>query len=422
MNIFEELVICNTCISDNYLVEQLPFKNQNNKRKCANCNTIQVCVEYEYLEKILKRVIINHYTIVTKDVSDPWIVNISSHRFSLEDVVRRLIGSIFKIEEIIDNISTREAIDALNGDNRYLNQTDVYLIPKEYPDLFQQEWNSLVTELKTSRRFFSDKARTFFQKIFKGVENLSCKSLISTSDGLHLNFIDEPVVQVLPIGTELKRARKADSIEKSILIKKNPKKELSPPPSNLAEQGRMNARGVSIFYGACDSKTCIAEMRSSIGNYLILGTFKTVKELRVIDFKILERVYSEISYFQPDAVEQMMKRTFLSKLSSLISSPVVPGREDEYLITQVLAEYLAYVRSKSFDGIAFESTQLKGGTNIILFPKNDSDEIQVPNLVDGNEIIGKNSNLEKFGLEFIQDSVEIFKTEQIIYETNSISL
>ncbi|WP_373463006.1 RES family NAD+ phosphorylase [Acinetobacter colistiniresistens] len=45
------------------------------------------------------------------------------------------------------------------------------------------------------------------------------------------------------------------------------------------------------------------------------------------------------------------------------------GHEDEYLITQVLAEYLAYMHPENFDGISFKSTQSENGSNIVLFPK-----------------------------------------------------
>lgn len=421
MSNFQELVICNECLSDEYLIEQLPFKLQKCKRKCSNCDKIQVCVEYEYLEKILKKVILDHYMVVTKDTTRSWIINDPSYRFSLDRAVKGLIGPIFRIEEIIDNISTREVIDARNGDYRYLNLTDVYLIPKKYPDVFQLEWNSLVTELKTSRRFFSEKARNLFDKIFDGIENLFPEQISDQSNILVNDNIDYSAIRLLPIGTEIFRARKADSKDNCKRIIKNSKNELSPPPSHFAAQGRMNAKGVSIFYGAFDSKTCIAEMRSSIGNYLVLGTFKSVKELRVLDFTKLSNAHSIISFFQPNAIEQVTRQNFLWKLNSLISSPVTSGQEDEYLITQVLAEYLAYVRNDSFDGISFESTQIKGGTNIILFPKHNLDEIMVPDIDGKIEIQTQYSNLQKFGLEFIEDSIEVQMTKKITYETISIS-
>lgn len=177
----------------------------------------------------------------------------------------------------------------------------------------------------------------------------------------------------------------------------------------------MNAKGVSVFYGALNPETCIAEMRSSIGNYLVLGTFIPVKDLRVLDFKRLESVVSEISYFQPDARYQILRKEFLHKIHSLISSPVISGHEDEYLITQVLAEYLAYVRENNFDGISFESTQMEDGTNIVLFPKIKPIELKVPNLDEDEEI------LDSFSLKFINDSVRIHKTEKIKYETSSFS-
>lgn len=55
------------------------------------------------------------------------------------------------------------------------------------------------------------------------------------------------------------------------------------------------------------------------------------------------------------ASKGMPREAFLRKLHNLISQPVVPGHEADYLITQTMAEYLAHVHQPHFDGIMFKS-------------------------------------------------------------------
>lgn len=98
---------------------------------------------------------------------------------------------------------------------------------------------------------------------------------------------------------------------------------------------------------------------------------KTTRALRVLHFARLDeaRTGKALSYFQPDFNDQAERRAFLRRLHSLISQPIVPGREADYLITQTMAEYLAHVHNKPFDGILYSSVQRAGGMNIVLFPE-----------------------------------------------------
>lgn len=164
-----------------------------------------------------------------------------------------------------------------------------------------------------------------------------------------------------------------------------------------------------MFYGALDAETCLAEMRSFIGGYTVLARFKTIEALRILDFSRLDKAYwdgKSLSYFQNDFNEQVTRRKFRRRLHQLISEPVIPGHEDEYLITQVLAEYLAYVRSPNFGGLLFASTQYKGGTNVVLFPKHAHAALE-----DQTD-----STLTRFPLKYVDDSVEIYRTRGIKYD------
>ena len=51
----------------------------------------------------------------------------------------------------------------------------------------------------------------------------------------------------------------------------------------LAETGgRMNAAGISVFYGATDDETAIAGVRPPVGSWVATATFEVIRPLRLL--------------------------------------------------------------------------------------------------------------------------------------------
>lgn len=171
----------------------------------------------------------------------------------------------------------------------------------------------------------------------------------------------------------------------------------------------MNAEGVVVLYGARDSETCLAEMRPALGSEVAIITMQTTHALRVLDFTRLDDARSgkALSYFQTDFTDQLERREFLRRLHSLISQPIVPGRESDYLITQTMAEYLAHVHEKPFDGILFSSVQRAGGINIVLFADKGL-------LTDKPE--------DAFRLKYVDGSIRLVSTTAIRYRHRELSV
>jgi hypothetical protein len=167
---------------------------------------------------------------------------------------------------------------------------------------------------------------------------------------------------------KLYRARKLDPSRLKEFYKE-PFKLVGPPPRERSLAGRMNVEGIVVFYGATDFETCLAENRPPIGGTTAVIEVETTSQLTVLDFTRLQESRKVLSYFQPDFIPEAERTAFLRHLHTLISQPVVPGRESEYLITQTMAEYLAYVHKNPLDGILFQSVQRKDGINVVLFAK-----------------------------------------------------
>jgi hypothetical protein len=148
----------------------------------------------------------------------------------------------------------------------------------------------------------------------------------------------------------------------------------------------------------------------------------------VLDFRRLEKArLAELSYFDPRFASERERAVFLRRLHGLISRPVVPGREDDYLITQTMSEYLAHVHRPTLDGVMFGSVQRDGGTNIVLFGRDGYEPVTpaADGVVDlpllGPVPFGQEAKpTQEFPVNFVAESAKLFITRAIGYEHDEV--
>lgn len=150
-----------------------------------------------------------------------------------------------------------------------------------------------------------------------------------------------------------------------------PDRVLGPPPAEIAPAGRMNARGISVFYGATDSEVAIAEVRPPVGSLVAIARFEIVRPLRILSLGYLAFANAQGSIFDETYAALRQRAAFLQTLSDYLCEPVVPAGQDlGYLPTQAVADFLATENCPRLDGVAFPSTQIFGsGQNVALFNK-----------------------------------------------------
>ncbi|HEY1544017.1 MAG TPA: RES family NAD+ phosphorylase [Xanthobacteraceae bacterium] len=177
---------------------------------------------------------------------------------------------------------------------------------------------------------------------------------------------------VIPAGpgheiTALHRARVFQSSDPLEEAMKRPDLGLGPPPSRIATAGRMNAWGISVFYGALDPTVALAEIRPPVGSRVIVGKFIILRPLRLLDVEALKSVFVKGSIFDPAFIRKLERARFLGRLSDRITRPVMPNDEPtDYLVTQAIADYLA--TEAKLDGIIYPSAQAAGAKkNVVLF-------------------------------------------------------
>ena len=237
-------------------------------------------------------------------------------------------------------------------DSRYTDR-------KVESDEFHSEWRSFEESLKTKSRYFSKRATLTLLTLFNGIHR-------STTVG------NRPVILTAGPGTSITslfRARVFQDEGKLVRALERPDLEIGPPPPAAAVAGRMNARGISTFYGATDREVALSEVRPFVGSRVITAKFDLLRPILLLDLKALSEVSASGSLFDDNHRYQMAKANFLQSLSQKMTAPVLPDAEIfEYLPTQVIAEYLASQVKPELDGILYPSAQTKNGkNNVVLF-------------------------------------------------------
>jgi len=160
-----------------------------------------------------------------------------------------------------------------------------------------------------------------------------------------------------PTGTQMYRAR--------VSANKNGFKEndMGAPPHGGRIVGRINPEGIGVLYLASDELTVLNEVRASAFDFITIGTFQAVRDIKVADLSGIGKT-SPFS-FNVELEKFAANRKVFQEISAEIAKPL--RRNDsplEYLPTQYIAEF---IKSQNFDGVEYDSTLRKGGRNLATF-------------------------------------------------------
>ncbi|MEN5208651.1 RES family NAD+ phosphorylase [Stenotrophomonas terrae] len=317
----------------------------------------------------------------------------------LSDIVQDVLGECYNCHSsIVEAVKEAEDCDPQSGDYGYwCDGTNYQFRFIQYEPSAFPGWHETKAELKHGRRFFSPVAASMFAALFEGIDDITAR--VDGNQG--------PVCYSLPLDAQLFRSRVVDSESMQLAVTAAPARQVGPPPPELARSGRMNAEGVSVLYASNEAKTCVSEMRPAIGSTLAVVELRTTRKLRVLDLRRLEKAWAKHSLFDPKYSEKRIRFAALRQLHEQVSQPILPGRESDYIVTQTMAEYLAHVCDKPFDGIVFRSAQDAQGTNIVLFAR-------------GKPFDGKLSS--KFGVKYKKDSLSFVRIRSVKIESESLSI
>jgi hypothetical protein len=402
--------VCWNCVEDEFLKRII--QNEGEVQLCAECgDDTNAAFTAEELAEKLDPILREHYAPGEEvqrfglDDEHSW----EQEGDPLYEIIQEPLKQSFSFDdEIVEFLIDNDGARPQDGEEPFFSNEINYVPVKLRPYRLQDRWNSVEEDLKHRKRFFSSAAKDLFAYLFDDIES---RAFWDTTKRRAVS-----VIRVLPEGTDLFRARVCDSTDDVKSALTDPFKNVGPPPPTRARAGRMNVDGVAVFYGALESDTCLAELRPALGSETAVITVRATKALRLLDFTRISNSYRILSYFQPDFEEQAERNIFLRRLGRLISQPVRPGREADYLVTQTMAEYLGHVhsqrahgtlpllRAEPFDGLLYKSAQKAGGTNVVLFPRPTGDAENV------------------FPVVYVADTARIFRTTAIQYEHDPLDL
>jgi hypothetical protein len=363
--------LCYHCVGEAYLRAEM--RREGRRRRCSYCNLTAKSYTIGAMAERIEEVFEQHY-IRTSDQPNSWQQTLLSDRESDYDwerdgepVVQAIANAADMREDAAQDIQT--ILDDEHGDfdSAAMGEETEFCSESYYKEkgtsdrAWQEEWSSFERSLKTEARFFSRTAAAHLASVFSGIEAMSATDgrppMIDAGPGRSLNAIY--------------RARAFQSDDPLVAALCRPDQQLGSPPATVAAAGRMNARGISVFYGANEPRVAIAELRPPVGSQVAVARFEIIRPLRLLDLTALSAVAEGGSVFDPGLAARMERAMFLRSLSQRITRPVMPDDEAfDYLPTQAIADFLATENEPPIDGIVFPSVQAAGDVvNVVLFHK-----------------------------------------------------
>lgn len=356
--------ICPACVGEPFL-SRLVSTAAVEQDPCAYCESEGPTAEISFVAQQCSEVISTFFEVSSLTMA---VVHFNRDPAgeSLAEVVERLTSIPTKaVEDVVEEL-TQYWYDRDTGEELYGD--DPYFVPRrDISSPLIAAWTEMENSLRTEARYLNPKVCQFMDQVFGGLaEHVAASGnsvLVDAGPGTPIS--------------ELYRARVFQSEKSLEAALQHPERTLGAPAAGLSAGGRMNAAGQPAFYGAMDEQTAIAEVRPPVGSWAAVAKFRIARSLKLLDLLLLEKAQlkSGSSLFDPATVAAAQRLAFLRELAERMATPVMPENQDHnYLITQVVADYLAMLPGISIDGILYPSAQRadsedREGINIVLFHK-----------------------------------------------------
>ncbi|HEL4235698.1 TPA: RES family NAD+ phosphorylase [Stenotrophomonas maltophilia] len=359
----KEKGVCSACVGEPFLAEIIKSNDSLTGSDCDYCGNRLPIVTLEWISKRCRKVFDHFYESTSNDFKVV-ILEKEPDGENLATCLADLLPTASQI--LVDDLSSLmlEQIGYEEGDY----DDPFYIRRDKIGFYFSSKWAMMSKSLQFEARLCNPLAARILDEVFSPLAQ------DVTGDGTPVIVLAGPG---LPISS-LHRARVCGGFDELKKCIAHPEAQLGPVPSGRGSAGRMNAAGVSVFYGATSDTVARAEVRPPVGGMVVIGQFKLIRELRLLDLDALSKINVDpnLSFFNERAVIDIGRRDFLAQLCEQLVVPVVPQDEgSSYVVTQAIADYLATHKELAIDGIIFRSAQIHSqhsspsGKNVVLFHK-----------------------------------------------------
>lgn len=371
VNELKKEAICAACVGEEYLSKQI--KSEGTRRVCRYCGKKSTSFTLEEMAGIVETAFESHYSRTATDMNGlEWAMHKdpeSSYEWEREgeQTVCAIINAAEIDEQAAHDIQQILADEHGDIEMDQMGEETPFADDAHYEEImpadseWRESWRSFEQSIKTEARFFSRTAAAQLAALFGDIGTMRTRS-------------GKPLIVAAGPGTPLDhlfRARVFQSDHQLVKALERPDRELAAPPLAVPAAGRMNAKGISTFYGATDEAIALAEVRPPVGSQVAIARFDITRPLQLLDLNTLSDVHETGSIFDPSYARRLGRMMFLRSLCQRVARPVMPDDQDfEYLPTQAIADYLATESKVPLDGILFPSVQAGGGgLNVVLFHK-----------------------------------------------------
>ena len=377
----KEKLICSDCIGESYLASLVDAEGEDGE--CSYCGCDGATITVEDLAGRIEAAFEAHFSR-TADEPDSYQSMMLRDKEISYDWYREGDETVIAIQEAagLSDEASQDVQAILDWEHSDFEAATMGLETEFSEDAHYEEkmpsdeewhvgWRSFVMTIKSEARFFSRSAAEQLGKLFDSIDEMATHSggSIVVDGGPGTSF------------DHFYRARVFQSDEELEEAMKRPDQGLGAPPTSVAASGRMNARGIPVFYGATSEAVVLAEVRPPVGSQVLVGRFDIVRPIRLLDLSALSDIRETGSIFDPDYAYRLGRMMFLRSLSFKMARPVMPDdQEMEYLPTQAIADFLATEGKVPLDGILFPSVQVAGaGQNVVLFNKSSRcEKLDIP--------------------------------------------
>jgi hypothetical protein len=240
--------ICFHCVQEIYLCDKIRKRRQIHK--CSYCGCRRSCYSIGEMADIIEEAFEQHY-VRTSDQPSSWQYalladNESNYYWTREGepVVYAIMNAAeipeaaaHDLQKILEDRHA-DIESAKMGEETEFASDSYYKEKGVDVSYWQQEWQNFERSLTTEARFFSQTAASHLAAIFEGIEEMK-------------TWDDTPLVVDAGPNTALSALYRARVFQSDPRLEEalgRPDRHLGSPPPQHAVAGRMNARGISVFY------------------------------------------------------------------------------------------------------------------------------------------------------------------------------
>jgi hypothetical protein len=391
----EEKWVCTACIGEAYLKSRI--KKEGQKQRCSFCRQKATALAFDEIVDAFDQVFEEHLYRTSDQPSDFEYLLMKESDYQWDrsgDPILDVLQEVGEIDEKLAEAIRGELCERHYVHDEFQEEGDFdedshYSYRSVSTEELSAAWQTFTENLKVKSRYFSRTAEAILSDLFNGIH------IYRTKGSSNLIVKAGPDTN-LPA---LYRARVFQNSERLEEALKRPDLEIGPPPPRLATAGRMNARGIAVFYGAVDAQVARAEVRPFIGSRVVVAKFDISRSLNLLDLDALKSVEIKGNLFDPGYGAKLEKANFLRSLSGRMGAPVMPDDEPfDYLPTQAIADFLATGQNPVLDGIIYPSVQGEAGAkNVVLFHK--AALVQKLEIPDGTRVSAQLENMTEDGPE-----------------------